>query len=88
MTKASGPAAGPACSGTARGSPKLALGEALAAGAFFLGRRSYEWLAARWPSRSGELADRLNSLPRYVVSATLANPAWNNSTVLKGDVLN
>jgi dihydrofolate reductase len=51
-------------------------------------RRSYEWLAARWPSRSGELADRLNSLPKYVVSATLANPAWNNSTVLKGDVLN
>jgi dihydrofolate reductase len=43
---------------------------------------------ARWPSRSGELADRLNSLPKYVVSATLANPAWNNSTVLKGDVLN
>jgi dihydrofolate reductase len=67
---------------------KLALDEALAAGAFLLGRRSYEWLAARCPSRSGELADRLNSLPKYVVSATLANPAWNNSTVLKGDVLN
>ncbi len=67
---------------------KLALDEALAAGAFLLGRRSYEWLAARWPSRSGELADRLNSLPKYVVSSTLANPAWNNSTVLKGDVLN
>jgi len=64
---------------------KLALDEALAARAFLLGRRSYEWLAARWPSRSGELADRL---PKYVVSATLANPAWNNSTVLKGDVLN
>jgi dihydrofolate reductase len=67
---------------------KLALDEALAAGAFLLGRRSYERLAARWPSRSGELADRLNNLPKYVVSATLANPAWNNSTVLKGDVLN
>jgi len=67
---------------------KLALDEALAAGAFLLGRRSYEWLAARWPSRSGELADRLNSLPKYVVSATLANPAWNNSTVLRGDVVN
>ena len=66
----------------------LAFDEALAAGALLLGRRSYEWLAARWPSRSGELADRLNSLPKYVVSATLANPAWNNSTVLKGDVLN
>jgi len=67
---------------------KLALDEALAAGAFLLGRRSYEWLAARWPSRSGELADRLNSLPKYVVSATLEDPAWNNSTVLRGDVLN
>src|SRR5438034_10278212 len=67
---------------------KVALDEAVGAGAFLLGRRSYEWLAARWPSRSGELADRLNSLPKYVVSATLANPAWNNSTVLKGDVLN
>ena len=54
---------------------KLAPDEALAAGALLLGRRSYEWLAARWPSRSGELADRLNSLPKYVVSATLANPA-------------
>jgi dihydrofolate reductase len=66
---------------------KLALDEALAAGAFLLGRRSYEWLAARWPSRSGELADRLNSLPKYVVSSTLEHPAWNNSTVLTGDVL-
>jgi dihydrofolate reductase len=69
-------------------SPQLALGEALAAGALLLGRRSYEWLAARWPSRSGELADRLNSLPKYVLSATLECPAWNNSAVLKGDVLN
>ena len=67
---------------------KLALDEALAAGAFLLGRRSYEWLAARWPSRSGELADRLNSLPKYVVSSTLEHPAWNNSTILTGDVPN
>jgi dihydrofolate reductase len=66
---------------------KLALDEALGAEALLLGRRSYEWLAARWPSRSGELADRLNSLPKYVVSSTLENPAWNNSTVLKGDVV-
>ena len=67
---------------------KLALDEALGAEALLLGRWSYEWLAARWPSRSGELADRLNSLPKYVVSSTLEDPAWNNSTVLKGDVLN
>ncbi len=66
---------------------KLALDEALAAGALLLGRRSYQWLAARWPSRSGELADRLNSVPKYVVSSTLEHPAWNNSAVLTGDVL-
>jgi dihydrofolate reductase len=67
---------------------KLALDEALDAEALLLGRRSYEWFAARWPSRSGELADRLNSLPKYVVSSTLEHLAWNNSTVLRGDVLN
>src|SRR5207245_3200983 len=66
---------------------KLALDEALGAEAFLLGRRSYEWFAARWPSRTGALADRLNSLPKYVVSSTIAEPTWNNSTVLKGDVL-
>ena len=66
---------------------KLALDEALGAEALLLGRRSYEWLAARWPSRSGELADRLNSLPKYVVSSTLEDPEWNNSTVLNGDVV-
>ena len=67
---------------------RLALDEALGAEALLLGRRSYEFLAARWPSRSGELADRLNSLPKYVVSSTLEDPDWNNSTVLKGDVVN
>jgi dihydrofolate reductase len=67
---------------------KLALDEALGAEALLLGRRSYEWLAARWPSRSGELADKLNNMPKYVVSSTLEDPDWNNSTVLKGDVLN
>ena len=66
---------------------KVALDEALGAEALLLGRRSYEWLAARWPSRSGELADRLNSLPKYVVSSTLEDPDWNNSTVLKGDAV-
>src|SRR5438132_10185136 len=67
---------------------KVALDEAVGAQAFLLGRRSYEWLAARWPSRSGELADRLNSLPKYVVSSSLEDPDWNNSTILKGDVEN
>jgi dihydrofolate reductase len=67
---------------------KLALDEALGTEALLLGRRSYEWFAARWSSRSGELADTLNSLPKYVVSSTLEDPDWNNSTVLKGDVVN
>jgi dihydrofolate reductase len=67
---------------------KLALEEALGTEALLLGRRSYQWFAARWPSRRGELADRLNSLPKYVVSSALEHPAWNNSTVLKGDVVN
>ncbi|HEV8274256.1 MAG TPA: dihydrofolate reductase family protein [Streptosporangiaceae bacterium] len=67
---------------------KVTLDEASGTEALLLGRRSYEWLAARWPSRSGELADRLNSLPKYVVSSTLEEPKWNNSTVLNGDVVN
>jgi dihydrofolate reductase len=67
---------------------KVTLDEALGTEALLLGRRSYEWLAARWPSRSGELADRLNALPKYVVSSTLDEPKWNNSTVIKGDVVN
>ena len=66
---------------------KVTLDEALGSEALLLGRRSYEWFAARWPSRSGELADRLNSLPKYVVSSTLEDPDWNNSTVLKSDAV-
>jgi dihydrofolate reductase len=67
---------------------KVELHEALGTEALLLGRRSYEWFAARWPCRRGEWADRLNSLPKYVVSSTLEDPDWNNSTVLKGDVVN
>jgi dihydrofolate reductase len=65
---------------------RVALEEALGTEAMLLGRRSYEFLAARWPSRTGELADRLNSKAKYVVSATLHDPAWTNTTVLRGDV--
>jgi dihydrofolate reductase len=64
------------------------LEEALGTEAMLLGRRSYEFLAARWPSRTDALADRLNSKPKYVVSSTLQDPAWNNTTVLKGNVVN
>jgi len=67
---------------------KAALDEALGAEALLLGRRSYEFLATRWPSRTGELADRLNSMPKYVVSSTLEDPDWNNSTVMRGDAVN
>jgi dihydrofolate reductase len=66
---------------------QVALEEALRAEAWLLGRRSYEFFGERWQPRSGELADRLNSIPKYVVSSTLENPEWNNSTVLKGDVV-
>jgi dihydrofolate reductase len=67
---------------------KRLLDDALEAEALLLGRRSYEYFAARYPDRAGEMADRMNSLPKYVVSATLTDPAWNNSTVLDGDVVN
>jgi dihydrofolate reductase len=66
---------------------KVELDEALGAEALLLGRRTYEFFAARWPSRSGPWADRLNGMPKYVVSATLHYPDWNNSTVLTGDVV-
>ncbi len=65
---------------------KVATKEALAAEAMLLGRKSDEWFASRWLGRSGEWADKLNSLPKYVVSSTLAEPKWSNATVLKGDV--
>ena len=66
---------------------KIALDEALRAEAWLLGRRSYEFFGARWRPRSGELANRLNTMPKYVVSSTLEDPEWNNSTILKGDVV-
>lgn len=66
---------------------KVALDEALCAEAWLLGRRSYEFFGARWRARSGELADRINGMPKYVVSSTLEHQEWNNSTVLNGDVV-
>jgi len=61
--------------------------EALAADALLLGRRSDEWFAQRWLARPGVWADRLNSLPKYVVSSTLDHARWSNATVLRGDVV-
>jgi dihydrofolate reductase len=66
---------------------RVSLDEALRTDALLLGRRSDEWFAERWSSRTGEWADRLNSLPKYVVSSTLAAPRWTNSRVLEGDVV-
>jgi len=65
---------------------KFKLDEALEADALLLGRVTYEGFADAWPSRDGEFADKFNSMPKYVVSSTLENPEWNNSTVLKGDL--
>jgi dihydrofolate reductase len=66
---------------------RFTLDKTLDTEALLLGRRSYEFFAATWPSRGGDLADKMNSLPKYVVSSTLEEPDWNNSTVLKGDVI-
>ncbi len=63
------------------------LEEALEAEAHLLGRVTYESFAAAWPERSGEFADKINSMPKYVVSSTLEEPLeWNNSTLIGGDV--
>ncbi len=66
---------------------KFTLDKTLGTEALLLGRRSYGFFAATWPSRGGELADKMNSLAKYVVSSTLEDPNWNNSKVLKGDVV-
>ena len=66
---------------------RFTLDRALDTEALLLGRRTYEFFAATWPSRGGELADKMNSLPKYVVSSTLEDPDWNNSTVVTGDVV-
>src|SRR6266516_4514825 len=66
---------------------KVLLDEALGAEAQLFGRRTCEFLAARWPFRSGELADRLSEMPKDVLSSTLKDPTGTNSTVLAGDVM-
>ncbi len=66
---------------------KVEFEEALGTEALLLGRRSDEWFATRWASRTDEWANRLNSLPKYVVSSTLEEAKWTNATVLKGDIV-
>jgi dihydrofolate reductase len=66
---------------------RFKLDETMSAEALLLGRVTYEGFAAAWPSRDGEFADKFNSMPKYVVSSTLQDPEWNNTTVLGGDVV-
>jgi dihydrofolate reductase len=65
---------------------KFKLDETMRSQALLLGRVTYEGFAEAWPSRDGEFADRFNNMPKYVVSSTIDEPTWNNSTVLRGDV--
>src|SRR5881296_1367125 len=66
---------------------KFKLDETMESDAMLLGRKTYEGFAAAWPSREGEFADKFNNMPKYVVSSTLGDPEWSNSTVLKGNVV-
>jgi dihydrofolate reductase len=67
---------------------KFKLDEVLAAEALLLGRKTYEGFAAVWPTVTDEVgfAEKMNTMPKYVVSTTLADPEWNNSNVIKGDI--
>ena len=61
---------------------KFKLDETMGSEALLLGRRTFEGFAEAWPSRSGEFADKFNNMPKYVVSSTLDDPGWTNSTVV------
>src|SRR5215204_5352898 len=65
---------------------RFKLDETMSSDALLLGRRTYEGFAAAWPSRDGEFADKFNTMPKYVVSSTLSDPEWSNTTVLRGDL--
>ena len=65
---------------------KFKLDETMESDALLLGRVTYQGFADAWPSREGEFADKFNEMPKYVVSSTLSDPDWSNSTVLEGEV--
>jgi len=65
---------------------RFKLDETLQSEALLLGRVTYQGFAEAWPSRTGEFADKFNSMPKFVVSTTLEDPEWNNTTVVKGNV--
>jgi dihydrofolate reductase len=64
---------------------KFKLDETMGADAMLLGRKTYEAFADAWPSREGEFADTFNNMQKYVVSSTLSDPSWTNSTVVSLD---
>jgi dihydrofolate reductase len=66
---------------------RFKLDETMRSAALLLGRRTYQGFAAAWPGRDGEFAEKFNTMPKYVVSSTLRDPEWTNSTVLSGDVV-
>jgi dihydrofolate reductase len=66
---------------------KFKLDETMASEALLLGRVTYVGFAEAWPTRDGEFADKFNAMPKYVVSSTLEDPEWTNTTVLRGDVV-
>jgi dihydrofolate reductase len=66
---------------------QIKLDETMSSAALLLGRRTYEGFAAAWPERDGEFADKFNTMPKYVVSSTLRDPEWTNTTVLSGDLV-
>jgi dihydrofolate reductase len=61
-------------------------GETMDADAMLLGRRTYEAFARSWSGREGEFADKFNNMDKYVVSSTIQDPQWGNTTVLQGDI--
>jgi dihydrofolate reductase len=63
------------------------LDETMEADALLLGRRTYESFAGAWPDREGEFADKFNTMPKFLVSSTITEPEWNNTTRLEGDVV-
>jgi dihydrofolate reductase len=65
---------------------KFKLDETMGSDALLLGRTTFEGFAAAWPEREGEFADKFNQMPKYVVSSTMSDPGWNNSTVISGDI--
>jgi len=65
---------------------RFKLDEVMASEALLLGRVTYEAFAEAWPSRTGDFADKFNGMRKYVVSTTLREPEWNNSTVIRENV--